>query len=170
MTYRVLALDPGGTTGWATYTAQRLRDPVEEKWEYYDEKFDCNEIGPEEHHQRLWTLLELQHTAEFTIVCESFEFRIHDNQRDNVELISREYIGITKLYTIQRPASLRMQTAAKAKGFIPDKGPQANVKLRQAGLWVPSHKPAMDAMRHLLYFLVNVQGRMDLVERWWKPV
>lgn len=186
MVYRVLALDPGGTTGWSTYTAQRMSAPSEtlgapEVWEYYDEKWDCGQIGPDEHHQELFDFLGSMQTQEFVIVCESFEFRNQSGgsrDRDNIELISKEYIGIVKLFQRQRmvmPVSasgsqqLVMQTAGKAKGFIPDKGPQANKKIKDAGLWYPNSKHAMDATRHLLWYLVNRVGRMDLVERWWKP-
>lgn len=176
MTYRILALDPGGTTGWATYTAEKMVNP-EGGVEYYKERFDCGQIGPQEHHYKLDRFLGLQHTQEFTVVCESFEFRQHDNHRQNVELISREYIGVVKQWHQalapegydDSGVKLVFQTAALAKGFIPDKGPQANKKIREAGLWYPNSVHAMDATRHLLYNLVNKRGRMDLVEKWWKP-
>jgi hypothetical protein len=49
------------------------------------------------------------------------------------------------------------------KGFVSDD------KIKRAGLWYTGNKHAMDATRHLLYALVNVHGRTDLVERFWKP-
>jgi hypothetical protein len=174
MKYRVMALDPGGTTGWATYTAERM-PAVDGPEEYLKEEWACGQLGPDEHHGALFDLLGLQQTAEFHVVCESFEFRNTDRRhRDSLNLMSREYIGVAKLFYHQRMApadfqQLRFQTAGKAKGFIPDSGPMANKKIKDAGLWYPNQKHAMDAMRHLLYYLTNVEGRMDLVERWWKP-
>jgi hypothetical protein len=181
--YRVLALDPGGTTGWATYTAKRIpvgglitEGPAE--YEYYDEKWACGQIGPDEHHYKLDRFLGHMHTQEFIVVCESFEFRNLDRRdRDNLNLMSREYIGVVKQWhQALEPegydtsgVKLVFQTAAQAKGFIPDKGPQANKKIKDAGLWYPNQKHAMDATRHLLWYLVNRENRMDLVTRWWKP-
>src|SRR3954454_8885906 len=168
-TYRIIALDPGGTTGWATYTAGRM------VWdssgtEYYDEKWACGQLGPHEHHNELDIWLGIQQTEEYVIVCESFEFRNMDRRhRDNINLMSREYIGVAKLYHQTENVSLFMQGAGLAKGFIPDTGSQANKKLRDAGLWKSGWPHAMDATRHLLYYLVHREGRMDLVERWWKP-
>jgi hypothetical protein len=180
MLYRVLALDPGGTTGWSSYTAERMAGPGYEAgaadvaWEYYDEQWACGQIGPEEHHLTLYELLGFQQVQEFTVVCESFEFRSMDKRdRNNINLMSREYIGVTKLFAQERmldqSQNLIFQTAGKAKGFIPDSGPMANKKIKDAGLWYPNSKHAMDATRHLLWYLVNRENRMDLVERWWKP-
>lgn len=179
MVYRVLALDPGGTTGWSSYTAERMGsyDADKEHFEYYNEKWACGQIGPDDHHLRLYEFLGTQQTEEYTIVYESFEFRnqTKDAERDNINLMSREYIGVTRLFAQARMDGregqlLSFQTAGKAKGFIPDKGPMANKKIKDAGLWYPNQKHAMDATRHLLYHLVNRTGRWDLVERWWKPV
>jgi hypothetical protein len=173
MLYRVLALDPGGTTGWATYTAEKMWIgdlPAEEKVEYYDEKWACGQIEHQDHHNALDQFLGFMQTEAFVIVCESFEFRNTDRRhRDNISLISREYIGVVMRFCQERHLKPVMQTATLAKGFIPDKGPQANKKIREAGLWYPNSPHAMDATRHLLWYLVNRDNRTDLVERWWKP-
>lgn len=176
MSYRIIALDPGGTTGWSTYTATRMALP-EPGYEYYDEKWACGQIGPEEHHFLLSEFLGMQRTQSYVIVCESFEFRNMDRRnRDNLSLISREYIGVVKRFyqaikakMPEADVKLVMQTASLAKGFIPDSGAQANKKIREAGLWYPDQKHAMDATRHLLWYLVNRDMRTDLVKRWWKP-
>ncbi|HVI80647.1 MAG TPA: hypothetical protein VM715_21360 [Candidatus Acidoferrum sp.] len=169
MKYRVIALDPGGITGWATYTAERIED-TEGKAEYYDEEWYQGQLEGDDHHERLYRLLELSRVEDYRIVCESFEFRNMDRRhRDNINLMSREYIGVAKLYHQTENVSLFMQGAGLAKGFIPDTGSQANKKLRDAGLWKSGWPHAMDATRHLLYYLVHREGRMDLVERWWKP-
>jgi hypothetical protein len=142
--------------------------------EYYDEVWDRGQIGPEDHYSRLYKFLGMQQTDEFVLIYESFEFRNLDRrERDNINLISREYIGVIKLFAearmLGRPDQrLIRQKAADAKGFIPDKGAMANKKLKDAGLWYPNSKHAMDATRHLLYYLVARDQRMDLVRRWWR--
>jgi hypothetical protein len=73
MLYRVLALDPGGTTGWATYTAEKMWIgdlPAEEKVEYYDEKWACGQIEHQDHHNALDQFLGFMQTEAFVIVCE----------------------------------------------------------------------------------------------------
>ena len=37
-------------------------------------------------------------------------------------------------------------------------------------LWSPGNKHAMDAMRHLLTFMIQKQGRVDLTNSWRKLV
>src|SRR5690348_14403081 len=103
--YRVLALDPGGTTGWATYTALQMHDPGGPTDEYYDEKWSRGQLGPDEHHNMLDVLLGTQQTDHFVVVCESFEFRNMDKRfRDNINLMSREYIGVVKRFYQERMA------------------------------------------------------------------
>lgn len=166
-TYRVIALDPGGSTGWGTYTATRM-EAGKGKYEYYDEKWACGTLGPDEHHKDLYELLEMQRVQNYTVVSESFEFRQNDGDRTGIELISREYIGVAKVYCAIEDIRFVKQTAAMAKKFIPDKGPMANKHLRVMGLWVPGreNRHAMDAYRHLVYYLVNKERRYDLIECW----
>lgn len=160
--YRIIAFDPGGTTGWASYSAFAIDDVNGNGTRtYHNETWAQGQLGPEEHHGQLNALLELQRVKDYTLVSESFEFR--NRARDGLELISREYIGVIKLFAEEEEVSLYMQTAAQGKGFITDR------KIKAAGLWHPGWKHAMDATRHLLFHMVNKQRRMDLVERWWKP-
>lgn len=157
-TYRVLALDPGGTTGWATYTATVMHDP-DGNAEYYKQKYACGQFGPEEHHQQLYEFLESQRTSLYSVVCESFEFR-QGRQRNNLNLMSKEYIGTLKTYSQIEQVSVVFQTAAVGKSFVDDK------KLKVMGLWFPRNKHAMDAMRHLVTYLVQKERRYDLIEKW----
>lgn len=140
----VIALDPGGTTGVAHY--------------FEDGAWYFSEIGPEEHHEELFKNLDfLLNRHKLVIVCESFEFR-QNRQRDNINLMSKEYIGIVKLF--QNRTSVVFQTAAQAKGFVTDQ------KLKKMGLWQPGKRHANDATRHLVYYLVNVHKRYDIIECW----
>lgn len=138
--------------------------------EWYNERWSCGQIGPYEHHAELCMFLEMNHVAETTIVCESFEYR--KGLRDNVELISREYIGVVKLIAAQRNIPVVFQTAAvgkireskdgKAGSFVQKR------HLERMGLWSPGTPHAMDAYGHLLYYATQRLRRNDLLVRGWK--
>lgn len=136
MTTTILALDPGGTTGWAL---ARWGDEGDLKWH-------CGHIGPEEHHKELYDFLGMQQTDNYTIVTERFEYR--NTSRPGLVLMSREYIGIVKLFHKERGGSLRFQNASQAKGFVKDR------HIKELGLWSPGFQHAMDAYRHLLYYII----------------
>jgi hypothetical protein len=160
MIKRVLSLDPGGTTGWAamSYDSSKpivLGRPTDGDWV-------VGQLGPHEHHLELRELLYKFPTA--TIVCESFEFRQY-RQRDNINLMSREYIGIVKLFGQERGGlkstlPVVFQTAGAAKPFVTDE------KLKIMGLWVPGQKHARDALRHMVTYLVRKEHRTELVKSW----
>ncbi len=158
---KVVALDPGGTTGWAVYCdevaerdAKRAHSP-----QLFLPGFYCGEFRKSNHHEELFDWLAFEHTHDTTVVCESFEFR-QNRQRDNINLMSKEYIGVTKLFGQTHAVPVVFQTAALGKGFVTDQ------KLKAMSLWSPGNKHAMDAMRHLVYFLINKKGRTDLVTLW----
>lgn len=167
----IVALDPGGTTGWALYTADVIHNLDDNKPEFFAERFTVGQMGPESHHLRLWHLLEQWTTANTIIVCESFEFRRNerDRSRDNIVLVSREYIGVVNLYkqhfeatTSNQLGELKVvyQTAALGKGFWTDQKLQAVNKL---GAPKTRWRHANDAMRHLLHYMVFKMSRQDLL-------
>ncbi len=162
---RIIALDPGGTTGWAMWQDEPFAG-ASGVWS----NFVIGQIGPHEHHKELNDLLGLQQVHDYTIVCESFEFRKAEGFREGISLISREYIGVAKLFAAERMnRPVVLQTAGMGKGFIPDKakdGLAANAKLKILGLYTPSMKHSNDAMRHLLYYLVNVKHMHQLIAPW----
>lgn len=155
---RIVALDPGGTTGWAMWQDQ-AGGKTATMWDH----FFCGQIGPEEHHEELYELLERFQTHDFTVISETFDFRQHDNFRTGVNLISREYIGVAKLFALQRMHNsppVVLQTPASAKTFVTDE------KLKVMGLWVPGKQHARDALRHLIYYLVNKEKMYNLIKPW----
>jgi hypothetical protein len=160
---RIEALDPGGSTGWARWQDQPM--PYDPPWDH----FTCGQIGPHQHHEELYDHLCSEQTDDFTVVSESFEFR-QGQQKPNIVLVSREYIGVAKLFCAQRNVRpVVLQTAGLAKGFIPDKpegGLPANAKLKVMGLYVPGKPHANDAMRHLIYYMVNTLGHRHLIKSW----
>jgi hypothetical protein len=172
----IIGLDPGGTTGWALYTADVIHHPVDPDIavptvEFYNENFVSGQKGPGHHHLRLWHLLEQWTTVNTIIVCESFEFRRNekDRSRDNIVLDSREYIGVVNLYeqyyhetTSNQPGVFEVvyQTAALGKGFWTDKKLAAVGKFAAPKTTWPH---ANDAMRHLLHYMVFKMNRQDLL-------
>ncbi len=124
---RILALDPGKTTGAAYFP-------------------DANEFHVEQRelpysHKELYNYLRLVNPD--IIVCESFVYQ----RRDKVDLSPVEMIGVVKLYCERNGTPYKEQTPSQAKKFWEDK------KIRTVGLWVPGHPHAVDATRHLLYFM-----------------
>lgn len=172
--YRVVGLDPGGTTGWFQYDAEYMPSLTGHgRGELIDHKVTHMHFGPEEHHDELYTALELSHIHDFYLVVESFEFR-KGRQREGINLMSREYIGVASLFAQQRGLKKGERyikyTAGQSKGFIPDKavnGMPANAKLKAIpGFYQPGWKHANDAARVAANFLIVNHHRKDLIERW----
>lgn len=158
----IIALDPGGTTGWAYWRAEVLQDPTTEEYEFYKESWDCGQLGPSEHHLDLYNFLGGQETEDYTIVSESFEYR--NKSRPGLDLSSKEYIGVAKVFCQERGIPYYEQTASMGKGFVKD----ANIK--RLGLWSSGWKHAMDAYRHLLYYMINtdrITPRLELLKKGW---
>lgn len=139
----LMAFDPGGTTGVAILNLTGLESGIPTP--------SLAQLGPHQHHLELWDALNEYRPTH--VIFESFEFR--NRTRDNLELISRDYIGVITLWSELNPARLYKQSAAQAKGFIKDSGPNANLPIKRLGWYAPGKKHAMDAVRHLTYFLIN---------------
>jgi hypothetical protein len=165
--FRIVACDPGGTTGWAsaTWNPQDLNT----KFHLLNQiRFEFTEIGPEEHHIELYDFLQKQwdfsDDIDTDFVCESFEFRQHideDHTKTKVELISKEYIGVLRFFCAERGIVPYFQTASAAKTFV------ENWKIKSLGLWVPGQRHAMDAARHLLrHMVVTMKMRTPITDVW----
>lgn len=142
----IIAFDPGGTTGWATYE---------------DGEFDRGQIGHENHHRELYEMLE---SVGPDVVCyETFTYQIRNKHKyaaAAVNLISVEYIGVIKLWhQMQQRTNIELvaRHASHAKSTWTDD------KLKALGLWVPSNPHAMDATRHLLAHLIVDRKMTELL-------
>jgi hypothetical protein len=156
--YGILALDPGGTTGWAAYRALRITTdgPVE----FYQEEWTCGQLGPEKHYRALETLLGNQRVTGYQVVCERFDDR--PGGTFSVNLMAKEYIGVVETFCEAEQVEMFRQMPATAKKFV------TNTALKNLGLWEGTKwKHAMDARRHLLWFLVNKEKRFDLLAKGW---
>jgi hypothetical protein len=77
------------------------------------------------------------------VVYESFLYQ----RRDKVDLRPVEGIGVIRLYCQLNGIIPVAQTPATGKRFWTDK------KIKQLDLWKPGLPHAMDALRHLLYYM-----------------
>src|SRR3954470_11009411 len=103
---RIIAIDPGGTTGWAVWTRSGLGD-----------EWNCGQIASEDHHNQLDVLLGHMHLSDYSIVCEGFN---HYRDMNQVQLISLEYIGVVKRFAQERSLPVNMQQSQQGKvgGFV----------------------------------------------------
>src|SRR5262245_55260132 len=100
-TIKVLSIDPGVCSGFAygeidegllTFGADQAKMKCKELWE------SLYHLGPDH------------------VICESFEFR-QGKQRGNLNLYSRNLIGVVTLYHELEGNELYEQTASQGKGF-----------------------------------------------------
>jgi hypothetical protein len=157
--FRVIGIDPGGTTGWATYSAYRTYDMIDKVYTYEDVEWTCGQLGPDPHHLALEQLLGLQRVRYYTVVCERFTDRVTGH---SVDLTAREYIGVIQKYCQEDEVDLVMQMSAQAKKFTNSKN------LRELGLYRAKDKHAMDAYKHCLWYLIHGKPKMySLLETGW---
>lgn len=134
---RIVALDPGGTTGWTIY------DTGDDIWQ-------SGEFGPDAHHYPLWRFLRRAHAgavepSDFVLICERF-----DHRNAVAELISVEYIGIAKLFEQDNHVPLLLPASADMMMF------GTNDKLEHLGILerpLKVKRHINDAKRHLVTYL-----------------
>jgi hypothetical protein len=132
----ILSLDPGVTTGFAI-------------------KFDNGEVKADQvkcSHRAMYDMLVQLDPDE--IVFERFTYQ----RRDKVVLWPVEVIGIIRLFAEQFEVPLFAQTPAQAMNLFTDD------KIKAMDLWVPGLVHGMDAMRHLLYYMVITKGEKQWLE------
>lgn len=131
-TVKILAIDPGKTTGFALWGgADDIIRPL------------SGQVGPKIDLYRV--VLEAQPDV---VVCEDFTPRpgAHSVQKDALHVIG----GLEALILVgEIDAALHLQSPGQAKAFGTDD------KLRRLGWWVKGQDHARDALRHLLTWLVT---------------
>lgn len=128
----IIALDPGGTVGWASFESPNNRDG------YHSGQFASNET---------WAALssvEVFKQKPELLIVESFQYRSH---LPKVDLTPVEVIGVVKEWAVQNEVPIVWQTPAQAKFYF------TNERLKELHLHYKGHPHANDAMRHLLYYL-----------------
>lgn len=146
----ILALDPGGTTGWAYWTDD---DPDRES------EWERGQLSDRPHHTALWELLCTVQPD--VLIYERFQYQRRELDKGvSLVLDSVEYIGVCKLWIHTGrlvDTKLVEQTPAQAKNLWSDE------KVKALGLWIPGQSHAMDATRHLLYYRVVTLGQREVL-------
>jgi len=143
---KVIALDPGGTTGWAKGLIRDGKMYVvsgQDEWDHFDIFKELSEV-----------------TKPDIIVCERFDYRKGGRKQEGVELISREYIGVVRLYALMfpntpnGPLQLYMQMPSEGVGGYW----KEDAQLKKDGVFMIGKPHANDAMRHLLQWYTFKEG------------
>lgn len=147
---RLVALDPGGTTGWATWDDDRGT-------------IESGELTGD-HHLELYNFLDFGNFD--IIIYESFQYRRKEIDKGVAFVLdSVEYIGVIKLfvqdvkYNFLEPPDLIAQTPATGKGFW------TNDKLKKVGAYKPGSEHEKDARRHLLQYMTFKLNRQEWLHK-----
>lgn len=142
---RALALDPGGTTGYAICDINMVSKKLKIGWD--QAKFNESE------------LTELFETfVPDVIIYEGFEYR--NRARAGLDLTPPKLIGVIKLYAQSTGTRLYEQSAAMGKGHYSDQ------RLKTLGFYQRGMPHGRDALRHLLHWLTFRAGNeyMDFLK------
>lgn len=137
----IVAYDPGRTTGVAILNGRA--SPGEERILTFQQP---------DHHGDFWQ--DLHALGPDEVVYERFQYQ----RRPNVDLYPVEVIGVIKLYCVTEQIPIKEQTPAQAKNLWTDG------KLKKLDLWEPAKPHAMDALRHLLYYLTITKGDRSWID------
>lgn len=140
-TIKVIALDPGITTGYASGIIEDGKLGVisgQAKW------------------NELQLYLQLKMSVHDIIIYERFEYRSQKAYNvDNAELFPRNLIGVINLYIQEREGQgnplVEWHTQMPAQ-VLGKKAYWSDEKLKTAKVYKVANPHANDAMRHLLYF------------------
>jgi hypothetical protein len=136
----LLCLDPGETTGWATFQDGEL--------------LGCGQAQLD--HADLFQFIDAALSGgpdDKTILCENYRVYAHRSQQHiGSEVVTIQYMGVVKLYARLHHVPLVLQMAWQAKGF------QTDAKLREWGLYQVAMKHANDAVRHGCYYYLFHKG------------
>jgi hypothetical protein len=145
--FKIIALDPGKTTGVAVYTYRKVNSSMERFWI----RRQITEL------HSLWKLLATENPE--VIVYETF---LQSFGAGATDFSAVEAIGVIKLYS-QATDKMLIPQARQVKNFWTDE------KIKTLSLWESGTKHAMDATRHMLYYLMQEQGEEYYINRLKRP-
>jgi hypothetical protein len=146
----VIAVDPGGTAGWAytwltdTWDANNITAGQTPANEF------CDWIADTPAFMMAGNLFVVE---AFTITAAT--------ARVSAQPDALETIGVLKFLARRNGSRLELQTPGAAKRFVSDK------QLKSLGLWYPGKDHARDAIRHLVLGIVSFgsgQAREELIQ------
>jgi hypothetical protein len=159
----VIALDPGGTTGWCVMMIHpdALKDPeisiVDNIMHYEQGQFEGAELDQAE---EIIQLLQAWDNA--VIVCEDFQLR-----EITAELSPVRIRAMIEMYLRLDPEEDRpiwLQMPALAKGTITDQ------RLKQWKLYRPGQEHARDALRHSIMFFRRASAELKIRRTAWPEI
>jgi len=126
---RIMAIDPGGTCGFATCGPDMSDNKAfQKKFALHDQFLqELNEFYPD------------------ILVMEKFLV----THRDKADYTAIEYIGLGRWFAERRRIPFILQSPSMGKGYF------TNDKLKRLNVYLPGRPHAMDAMRHLYQFMVR---------------
>lgn len=153
--HKVLAFDPGGSSGWALCT-----------FDDDDYKFDGGTLQIDDHHQQLRDLITNCHPD--IVIYEAFEFRqkAHSDYRKGLNLISREYIGVIRLTCQDLHITTRQQPAAYKDTNLVREANLEKLGILRRPLYPNRHYH--DAAAHLVHYMIQTlryQPVFDVVKK-----
>ncbi len=140
----ILAIDPGVTTGFA----YRARDGHIYTWQYA--------LTDREDLPYTYFMSQLEQLAVDLVVCERFDFR---QNKTGVDYTPVELIGLIKSWhetEVGMPIVWQGQDVKSKRSFWTDE------KLKTWGVYKPNMPHAMDAIKHLMHYLMRV-NEVDLL-------
>ncbi len=132
-----VGLDPGGSTGVATWSGM------------YTDVVERFEFDRPNHHRELYNWLHRQNPT--VLIVEDFKWTTTP-----ASLISKEYIGVCQLYSQFTGTRMELQDRSMKQFWSDD-------KIKAIGLWLPGKPHAIDALRHLLYYVTVRQNSRAFV-------
>lgn len=162
---RIIALDPGGTTGWVVHDLEDGKPSL-------PLKVSGGQLGPDLHHKELYDLLQITFEDslidgidKLQVVCEAFTYRIvrsGGTKMPGINLISKEYIGVARLWVQQRSLAYRPAWYEPMPSVAVGKDPWWNKeRLKKLGVYTKGEPHRNDATRHLLTHIVGTLKRRD---------
>lgn len=131
---RLLAIDPGETTGWCLFNGLKLHT--------------FSQLATKEEGYEAVLKLFAEERPD-VVVVENYRVYGHmSNQHKWEELYTPKLIGGLELLCHQKGIQMFEQMAFQAKGFVSDD------KLREWGFWQKGKQHARDSIRHACYFLL----------------
>lgn len=157
---KIIAFDPGGTTGVCIF--ERLANTGTVEWKH-------GQLGPGDHHLALWSLLERERPH--IIIYERFMYQRRElTEGVSLVLDSVEYIGVIKLWYdkfcakidpseyIVEPTLVEQSPSQMSLWGGGKKNDDSGARLKKLSLYTPNAPHANDATRHLLYYLSVTKG------------
>jgi hypothetical protein len=162
---KILWIDPGGTTGWASYRCEEVTTSF--GTEYFEEQWLTGELVGEDLHRKVKHLIELHHDErDYTLGYESWQIRKKNGETlDNMDFRALEYIGVIKLTWMEDslpPVIYPIVSQTPSERKFADKR-----KLDVFDLWslTSGQKDARAAAQHLLTYLIKTKRYPPIMKK-----